>query len=415
MNPSSDSTPVTERAMESVSVNEQKTASNVRNGQPPFSCGVYPEGIVQALPPADAAYSGAARDSAPPILIGGINLHDNKYDLVEHTGVIGIDWLQGTIPVERTGLFFDYMSQCCGTTPEIKPYGLYRYDRHVVWHPFDIKMFFDSSTERCNDVHQGRCTIQMCATSLSCFDADQLFQLVGDLVKFFWFKSTRIDLCFDDYERIIVPHELVEVAKQGNFTGYRRFEHLAPQKINGEMEGDTLYFGRRGKNGSGRFLRCYDKALETKGELHSIRWEVEFSKDRAGAVCFQLAMAQNIEEFAGLIASLIGGSIDFVDRQGIHLDRMERLDFWNRIVSILGAVKLRNPKRIKTVEKAKAWIEKSVIPSVEMLRKALGDEDFYEWIEDEIKTAKLSKYQRRVISEYWDKKGKPEGYGCAPV
>ncbi len=104
-----------------------------------------------------------------------------------------------------------------------------------------------------------------------------------------------------------------------------------------------------------------------------------------------------------------------MDRQGIHLDRMERLDFWNRIVSILGAVKLRNPKRIKTVEKAKAWIEKSVIPSVEMLRKALGDEDFYEWIEDEIKTAKLSKYQRRVISEYWDKKGKPEGYGCAPV
>ena len=148
--------------------------------------------------------------------------------------------------------------------------------------------------------------------------------------------------------------------------------------------------------------------------MNSIRWEVEFSKDRSGAVCFQLAMTQNIEEFAGLIASLIGGSIDFIDRQGIHLNRMERLDFWNRIVAILGAVKLRNPKRIKTVEKAKAWIEKSVIPSVEMLRKALGDEAFYAWHEEQIKTAKLSKYQRRVISEYWDKKGKPERYEYTP-
>ncbi len=86
---------------------------------------------------------------------------------------------------------------------------------------------------------------------------------------------------------------------------------------------------------------------------------------------------------------------------------MERLDFWKRIVAILGAVTLRNPKRIKTVEKAKAWIEKSVVPSIEMLRKAIGDEKFYSWMEDQIKTAKISKYQRRVIDEYWDKSGKP--------
>ena len=103
-----------------------------------------------------------------------------------------------------------------------------------------------------------------------------------------------------------------------------------------------------------------------------------------------------------------------MDRQGIHLDRMERLDFWNRIVSLLGSVKLRNPKRIKTVEKAKAWIEKSVAPSFEMLRKAIGDEEFYIWLEDKIKNANLSKYQRRVIYEYWDKSGKPKRYQYTP-
>ena len=92
------------------------------------------------------------------------------------------------------------------------------------------------------------------------------------------------------------------------------------------------------------------------------------------------------------------------------MDRMERLDFRQRIVSILGAVKLRNPKRVKTVEKAKSWIEKSVAPSIEMLRKAIGDEAFYIWFEDQIKCVNLSKYQRRVILEYWDKSGKPKRY-----
>ena len=71
------------------------------------------------------------------------------------------------------------------------------------------------------------------------------------------------------------------------------------------------------------------------------------------------------------------GSIDFIDRQGIHLDRLERFDFWKRITSIPGSLKLRNPKRIKPVEKAKIWIEKSVVPSIEMMRKAIGDEPFY--------------------------------------
>ena len=93
---------------------------------------------------------------------------------------------------------------------------------------------------------------------------------------------------------------------------------------------------------------------------------------------------------------------------------MQRLDFWERIVSLLGAVKFRNPKRVKSVEKAKDWIERSVVPSVEMLRKALGDDAFYTWFESQIKGAKLSKYQRRVIDDYWDKRGKPKAYQYTP-
>jgi DNA relaxase NicK len=409
-----DSVPVSKQAMESVSVRRQKANSNAANGSAPLSCGVYPEGIVGATPAIDAALSGAAQECAPPMLIGGINLHNNKMDLEEHEGVLGVDWIQGTIPLEKTGLFYDYMSKCCGTLPEILPYGQFRYDRQAVWHPYGIKLFFDSTSGRCRDVHQGRCAIQMPATALNCFDADSLFQLVKDLVRLFWFQSTRLDLCYDDYDRIICPHEVAAEARKGNFTGYRRFEHLAPQKLNGDLEGDTLYFGRRGKNGSGRFLRCYDKDLQTKGAVCSIRWEVEFSKEKARDIFFRLSQLNSMEEFAAMIAALIGGSIDFVDRKGIHLDRMQRLDFWERIVSQLGAVKFRNPKRVKSVEKAQDWIERSVVPSVEMLRKALGDEHFYTWFESQIKGAKLSKYQRRVIDDYWDKKGKPKAYQYTP-
>jgi hypothetical protein len=40
-----------------------------------------------------------------------------------------------------------------------------------------------------------------------------------------------------------------------------------------------------------------------------------------------------------------------------------------------------------------------------MMRKAIGDEQFHRWLEEQGKSVELSKYQRRAVYEYRDKKG----------
>lgn len=43
-----------------------------------------------------------------------------------------------------------------------------------------------------------------------------------------------------------------------------------------------------------------------------------------------------------------------------------------------------------------------------MMLKAFGDEEFYKWSEEQIKGASLSHLQTRVVSDYWNREGKPE-------
>jgi hypothetical protein len=161
-------------------------------------------------------------------------------------------------------------------------------------------------------------------------------------------------------------------------------------------------------------MRCYDKDLESKGAIDSIRWEAEFSKERANAVFFKIALSLSLQEFVTNIAAFIGGVMDFIERKGKNLDRAERLAFWDHILEILGSAAIRNPRPVKTVEKAVGWMEHSVFASAQMVRLALGDEVFMSWLDDGIKEAKVSKLQKRVVEDFWIRNGVPDRYELVP-
>jgi len=350
---------------------------------------------------ADAALAAPVGAGAPPILTGGVNCQNKgKFDLEGHENALGIDWLQGTVAQEHLKALCDYLSERFGPDSEKLKYGHYRYDRQRVWHPYDVYVFYDSDAGKCQAIHDGRVTIQIKASALNVLDAKALFCMCHDLHEQFHFRATRIDLCFDDYQRIISPHEVAEVAAEGNFTGFRKYDPRAPRRISGELIGDSVYFGTRGKNGAGRYLRNYDKKLESKGEIDSVRWEVEFSKDMADAVMSMLAMVEGLEEFAGVIGKLIGGSIDFIDRDGTHIDRMERLEFWQRIIDLLGCVKLRKPKPIKTLDKVKTWVKNSVMPSLKTIKNAMGEAEYNRWMDESAKNVAITQRQMSIIKLY---------------
>jgi len=172
--------------------------------------------------------------------------------------------------------------------------------------------------------------------------------------------------------------------------------------------GETIYFGTRGKNGGGKFLRCYGKDLESDGEIDSIRCEVEFSKERACEVFFHLARSPSLKDFATNIAMFIGGAIDFIERgDNGKFNKLDRLAFWEQILHHLGAANVRNPKPEQSIETAMGWVEISVTPSLEKIRQAIGDDRYYEWLQKQMESVELRKKAIEQIATYHRAHGFP--------
>ena len=350
----------------------------------------------------DAVYPPPAErgEAAPPTLIGGINSQNiGKMDAGDRKRSIGMDWLQGTIPFEKMDLLFSYLSALCGSEPEVYNHGFVGYQASAEWHPYGIKVMWDIDASN-RTRHGNRILLQIGGTGLGCFPVMSLHRFCKELCIKFFFKCSRTDLCFDDYEKIIRPGEVTEFADQGSYTGFRKHRPIIERRRNGELIGDSIYFGTRGKDGSGKFLRCYGKDLESKGEVDSVRWEVEFSKERANAVFFELAMAEDVTEFATKLAMFIGGAIDFIEHNGKRSSPMDRLAFWEQILDALGAAEIRCPKPEQSIESTMEWVEVSVAPALEKIRRAIGDDRYYEWLQKQMKSVELRKKSVEQVATY---------------
>lgn len=368
---------------------------------------VIQEAAVRTRPDAAWPSPGECGEAAPPTLIGGINTQNiGKMDAGEREQSIGVDWLAGTVPFERFDLLLSYLRSITGLDPDIRNYGFHRYQATALWEAFGIKVCWDLDEDRRRE-HRNRIFLEVTGSGLRCFPAASLYQFFRDLSTKFYFKSTRLDLCFDDYEKTIGPEEVLEHAKNGSVVGYRVFEDDFKYNNKGELQGGTVYFGLRGKNGSGKFTKCYEKELESKGEVKSIRWEVQFSKAKANEIFFNLAMAQDLTDFATQIALFIGGSIDFIERNGRRRDPRDRLAFWEQILHHLGAAKLRSAQPNKSIDTSMGWIETSVSPSLEKIRRAIGDDHYYEWLQNQLENATIRQRALNEIVVYQRMNGVP--------
>lgn len=315
-----------------------------------------------------------AAPAAPPVLTGGAKCQE---EAPGSEGAVSVHWLQGTIPAERVEALLDYLLAMIGTPPELQEWGRYRYDCSASWAACGVVVYFDSSLARAKDVHAGRACLLFPGTACDGLAAAGLGQFLQDLAVRFWFRCTRIDVAWDDMARRITPAAIAGDVEQGNFTGFRVFEHRRPQRLGpggAVAEGDTLSFGRRGRDGSGQYLRIYDKALESGGENPAIRWEVEFSGDRAATVFAGLAFVVDVAELGARLGALVGGAISFVDRSSGdgHLERLPLLAWWADILQVLGRVRVRAGRLKVSLERVRAWLEKQVSASLAVCREAYG-------------------------------------------
>lgn len=295
---------------------------------------------------------------------------------------IGVHWLRISFKKKHLAHIAKFVSHIWGSFDQ-DGFGLWSYDSRLSW-VSGVSLNYDEDEERSGRVHAGLITLDCPGSALDEVTAPDL-QLFIEFCESFGGKCTRIDIFFDDYNRIVTPREVFEVAQKGDYSGFRCWS----RRERGDRKSclhDEIAFGRRGSYGNGAYLRFYDKNLESDGESNCCRWEVEFTQKKADAVFKKLAACGgDIDSFVTLCGSLIAGCVTFIHRTGDkNISRLERYAWWSAILEILGGVvRVRIERKKDSVTGKMQWIERNVAPSLACLKRVfVSDKSFFRWLFD---------------------------------
>lgn len=152
------------------------------------------------------------------------------------------------------------------------------------------------------------------------------------------------------------------------------------------MGGRTCYFGTRGADGGGVFVRFYEKGREMGLPVDLLRYEVELTGEKAQDAAKRLAASEDAWWPIG--ASILAGAMDFRDGYGAkrgnpHAARdCERHKWWASLLERLNAaVKLKGRKRIPaTLGSLRDWLEASAPRALAIMRAWYGEERYRAWM-----------------------------------
>jgi len=320
---------------------------------------------------------------------------------------VGAHWLRNSFDCKDLEEVKAWVSRFFGEST-LKDYGKLSYGRHYSWKS-GVSLCFDldSDTEHNPGSHRGRMTLDVPGKACNELTAPDLLLFMEGCQEL-GCNCTRIDVFWDDYNRTVSLEELRRIADKGDFSMFQissvNRTRNRTRKENDGLLYNAVTFGRRGCKGSGKYLRVYDKNLESKGESNCIRWECEFSQEKAQKVFTWLVGAcGNLDVFAMLCGSLIGGCINFVHRTGEkHIDRLDVYEWWQEIKDLLGVVSVRVAKKENTLTGTIGWVERQVSPSLALIRKAMkSEQDFYNFSRDciDVGESRMNATQRQIAEQ----------------
>ena len=184
-------------------------------------------------------------------------------------------------------------------------------------------------------------------------------------------RCSRLDIALDDHLKRVLPDDIEREFEAGHVVGYRLGTPHRPKRREKGVTitvGASFDLGRRGSDGSGKFLQVYDKTLESDGEIDAVRWELRLAKEAAETAFECLASSRDTEALRCKLSRYIGGCVDF--RSDPHLknvSRRTRLLFWEFFVSILGAAELKTPRQRPPLQRSLEYLRRA---SSRLLAKA---------------------------------------------
>ena len=220
-------------------------------------------------------------------------------------------------------------------------------------------------------------------------------------------KVTRLDIAVDAQhdEGVGLIDKAIESLEAGELIGSKTWEPRIKYK-SGEVVAYGVNIGARGKEGSGRYVRIYDKGLE-QGDSdfgQHERFEVEFTKDCAAEVASDVfSMMAGWETRAWC---RVNGAVGFLEnRDGAHGHRSRRpvSKWWAEWTAGHSPV-TTVPTRVETtLERHTRWLAETVLPTTARLAKAAGvsfTDALYHLCGPVVKPRKDDRYMRAMLQEW---------------
>lgn len=227
------------------------------------------------------------------------------------------------------------------------------------------------------------CVVELPGSFLAPMTLDERLGIMRFLLASDDWKCTRLDIANDYHgSGITIIPDLIASCMRGELSGAKVFEpHQKYRMEHGqpELAMDMVTFGTRGKNGSGRYVRCYDKGLESKKNPRGewIRWEAEFSKAVAQAVAVAILEADHFVQVARGYAL---GCVDFRLANGKRKRDRPVLAWWLDVLGDTVPMRQTMPRRTPDAESWAQWMRTAVLPSLHVFSDAL-DLDVADFIE----------------------------------
>jgi hypothetical protein len=212
-------------------------------------------------------------------------------------------------------------------------------------------------------------------------DNSSVISLLGELLAA-GATVTRLDLSADFASTVIEP--VIASMQAGDYQPMRRHRFMDSRGM-GPTGGRTCYFGVRGKDGGGVFVRFYEKGRESGLPVDLLRYEVELSGDKAHDAARKLV---GVPAWDTVAAGVLAGAMDFRDGYGkqrgdAHAARdCERATWWTGLRARLAeAVKVeRRARPDATLVSMREWVERGCGRVLAVLRSWMGREAFAMWL-----------------------------------
>lgn len=219
---------------------------------------------------------------------------------------------------------------------------------------------------------------------------------------------TRLDLAHDNVDSTLDLKKLKQaITDKAIRTRFKSASNLNNYDLAGEpgqIEGNTIYFGKRA---SRVYLRFYDKAAQLELPFIWKRAEFELKEKRAHEAAKLLASGLPAGQ---LFVGILNNYLAVINHDNSNTSRCTLQDWWAAWLHSTEKIKLTTTPHIKTVPEVMDFVKRQYGPTLATIKTHLGPYTFSEFIRSVVKDGEARMNMRHEMILYVSSLGSSDNY-----